>query len=164
MDRELLGKAVANMSNANELIYDYAMAAERVQQFAVLETQLRKLINIRPDFAQAYNALGYSFADRDVKLEEANKLIAKALELSPNDHYIMDSMGWVQYRLGNLDKAFEYLNKAYNLQNDPEIAAHLGEVLWKQGKQDEATKLWNDALKINPANDLLTKTIKKFKP
>lgn len=161
---ELLGKAVANMPNSNELIYDYAMAAERVQQFTVLETQLRKLIKIKPDFAQAYNALGYSFAERNVKLEEANKLIAKALELSPNDHYIMDSMGWVQYRLGNLDKAFEYLNKAYNLQNDAEIAAHLGEVLWKQGKQDEASKIWADTLKVSPDNDLLIKTVKRFKP
>jgi Flp pilus assembly protein TadD len=132
------------------------------KQFAVLETQLRKLIKIKPNFAQAYNALGYSFADRNVKLEEAKKLIAKALELSPNDHYIMDSMGWVQYRLGNLDKAFEYLNKAYNLQNDTEIAAHLGEVLWKQGKQDEARKIWAEALKASPENDLLLKTIKKF--
>jgi len=161
---ELLGKAVANMPNSNELIYDYAMAAERVQQFTVLETQLRKLIKIKPDFAQAYNALGYSFAERNIKLEEANKLIAKALELSPNDHYIMDSMGWVQYRLGNLDKAFEYLNKAYNLQNDAEIAAHLGEVLWKQGKQDEASKIWADTLKVSPDNDLLIKTVKRFKP
>ena len=161
---ELLGKAVANMPNSNELIYDYAMAAERVQQFTVLETQLRKLIKIKPDFAQAYNALGYSFTERNIKLEEANKLIAKALELSPNDHYIMDSMGWVQYRLGNLDKAFECLNKAYNLQNDAEIAAHLGEVLWKQGKEDEASKIWADTLKVSPDNDLLLKTIKKFKP
>ena len=161
---ELLGKAVANMPNSNELIYDYAMAAERVQQFTVLETQLRKLIKIKPDFAQAYNALGYSFAERNIKLEEANKLIAKALELSPNNHYIMDSMGWVQYRLGNLDKAFECLNKAYNLQNDAEIAAHLGEVLWKQGKQDEASKIWADTLKVSPDNDLLLKTIKRFKP
>ena len=161
---ELLGKAVANMPNANELIYDYAMAAERVQQYTVLETQLRKLIKIKPDFAQAYNALGYSFADRSVKLEEANKLIAKALELSPNDHYIMDSMGWVQYRLGNLDKAFEFLNKAYNLQNDSEIAAHLGEVLWKQGKPEEASKIWAEALKASPDSDALLKTIKKFKP
>ncbi len=160
---ELLGKAVANMPNSNELIYDYAMAAERVKQFAVLETQLRKLIKAKPEFAQAYNALGYSFADRNVKLEEASKLIAKALELSPNDHFIMDSMGWVQYRLGNLDLAYEYLNRAFSLQNDTEIAAHLGEVLWKQGNQDEAKKIWEDALKVAPENDVLIKTMKKFK-
>jgi tetratricopeptide (TPR) repeat protein len=160
---DLLGKAVANMPNANELIYDYAMAAERVQQFTVLETQLRKLIKFKPEFAQAYNALGYSFADRNIKLEEANRLITRALELSPNDHYIMDSMGWVQYRLGNVNKAFEYLNKAYTLQNDPEIAAHLGEVLWTQGKQDEANKLWAESLKANPESAVLLKTIKKFK-
>jgi tetratricopeptide (TPR) repeat protein len=160
---ELLGKAVANMPNTNELIYEYAMAAERVQQYSVLETQLRLLIKIKPNFAQAYNALGYSFADRNVKLEEANKLIAKALELSPGDHYIMDSMGWVQYRLGNLDKAYEFLNKAYNLQNDSEIAAHLGEVLWKQGKHDEANKIWDEGLKASPQNEVILKTIKKFK-
>jgi tetratricopeptide (TPR) repeat protein len=161
---ELLGKAVANIPNSNELIYEYAMSAERVQQYTVLETQLRLLIKIKPTFAQAYNALGYSFADRNVKLEEANKLIAKALELSPGDHYILDSMGWVQYRLGNLDKAYEFLNKAYTLQNDSEIAAHLGEVLWKQGKLDEANKLWDEALKASPQNETILKTIKKFKP
>jgi len=161
---ELLGKAVANMPNTSELIYEYAMSAERVQQYTVLETQLRLLIKIKPTFAQAYNALGYSFADRNVKLEEANRLIAKALELSPGDHYIMDSMGWVQYRLGNLDKAYEYLNKAYNLQNDSEIAAHLGEVLWKQGKHDEASKIWDEGLKANSQNETILKTIKKLKP
>jgi len=161
---ELLGKAVSNMPNTSELIYEYAMSAERVQQYTVLETQLRLLIKIKPTFAQAYNALGYSFADRNVKLEEANRLIAKALELSPGDHYIMDSMGWVQYRLGNLDKAYEYLNKAYNLQNDSEIAAHLGEVLWKQGKHDEASIIWDEGLKANPQNETILKTIKKFKP
>ena len=160
---ELLSKAVANMPDSSELIYDLAMSAERVNQFTVLETQLRTLIKIKPSFAQAYNALGYSFADRNIKLEEANKLISKALELSPGDHYILDSMGWVQYKLGNLEKAFEYLNKAYNLQNDSEIAAHLGEVLWKQGKQNEASKLWEDALKTSPENGVLVKTIKKFK-
>ena len=160
---ELLSKAVANMPDSSELIYDLAMSAERVNQFTVLETQLRTLIKIKPSFAQAYNALGYSFADRNIKLEEANKLISKALELSPGDHYILDSMGWVQYKLGNLEKAFEYLSKAYNLQNDSEIAAHLGEVLWKQGKQNEASKLWEDALKTSPENEVLVKTIKKFK-
>ena len=161
---ELLGKAVANMPNTSELIYEYAMSAERVQQYTVLETQLRLLIKIKPTFAQAYNALGYSFADRNVKLEEANRLIAKALELRPGDHYIIDSMGWVQYRLGNLDKAYEYLNKAYNLQNDSEIAAHLGEVLWKQGKHDEASKIWDEGLKANSQNETILKTIKKLKP
>ena len=161
---ELLGKAVANIPNSNELIYEYAMAAERVQQYTVLETQLRLLIKIKPTFAQAYNALGYSFADRNVKLEEANRLIAKALELSPSDHYILDSMGWVQYRLGNLDKAYEFLNKAYLLKNDSEIAAHLGEVLWKQGKPDEANKIWDQALKASPQNETILTTVKKFKP
>jgi len=144
---DLLAKAVSNMPDAGDLIYDYAMAAERLQKFSILETQLRKLIKMKPMFAQAYNALGYSFADRNVKLDEANKLISKALELSPNDHFIMDSMGWVLYRQGKLDKAYEYLSAAYAVQNDAEIAAHLGEVLWQQGKQDEATQIWETALK-----------------
>ena len=161
---DLLAKAVSNMPDASDLIYDYAMAAERLQKFSILETQLRKLIKMKPMFAQAYNALGYSFADRNVKLDEANKLISKALELSPNDHFIMDSMGWVLYRQGKLDKAYEYLSAAYAVQNDAEIAAHLGEVLWQQGKQDEATKIWETALKNSPDNEVLLKTVKKFKP
>jgi tetratricopeptide (TPR) repeat protein len=161
---DLLAKAVSNMPDAGDLIYDYAMAAERLQKFSILETQLRKLIKMKPMFAQAYNALGYSFADRNVKLDEANKLISKALELSPNDHFIMDSMGWVLYRQGKLDKAYEYLSAAYAVQNDAEIAAHLGEVLWQQGKQDEATQIWETALKNSPDNEVLLKTVKKFKP
>ena len=160
---DLLSKAVANMPDSPDLIYDHAMAAERVKQFGVLETQLRKLIKIKPQFAQAYNALGYSFADRNIKLDEANKLITKALALSPNDHYIMDSMGWVLYRQGKLDKAYEYLSAAYAAQNDAEIAAHLGEVLWQQGKHEEAIELWDSALKSVPDNEVLSTTIKKFK-
>ena len=160
---DLLAKAVANMPDMTDLIYDHAMAAERVKKYTVMETQLRKLIKMKPQFAQAYNALGYSFADRDTKLDEANKLISKALALSPNDHYIMDSMGWVLYRQGKLDKAYEYLKTAYAAQADTEIASHLGEVLWKMNRQDEASQVWEDALKNNPDNEVLLNTIKKFK-
>jgi tetratricopeptide (TPR) repeat protein len=160
---DLLAKAVNNMPDMPDLIYDYAMAAERQQKFAIMETQLRKLIQMRPQFAQAYNALGYSFADRNTKLDEANKLITKALELSPNDHFIMDSMGWVLYRQGKLDKAYEYLNTAYTSQKDPEIAAHLGEVLWKLERRDEALQIWEEALSAYPENEVLVNAIKKFK-
>ena len=128
-----------------------------------METQLRKLIKMKPQFAQAYNALGYSFADRNTKLDEANTLISKALTLSPNDHFIMDSMAWVLYRQGKLDKAYEYLKAAYAVQADAEIAAHLGEVLWKLNRQDEANQIWDDALKNNPDNEVLLSTIKKLK-
>jgi tetratricopeptide (TPR) repeat protein len=160
---DLLAKAVANMPDMPDLIYDYAMAAERQQKFSIMETQLRKLIKMRPQFAQAYNALGYSFADRNTKLDEANKLISKALELSPNDHYIMDSMGWVLYRQGKLDQAYNYLNKAHTAQSDPEIAAHLGEVLWKMNRREEASQIWEEAFTKNPDNEVLMNTIKKFK-
>ena len=160
---DLLAKAVANMPDMADLIYDHAMAAERVKKYAVMETQLRKLIKMKPQFAQAYNALGYSFADRNTKLDEANTLISKALALSPNDHFIMDSMGWLLYRQGKLDKAYEYLQAAYAAQADAEIASHLGEVLWKMNRQDEANQIWEDALKNNPDNEVLLSTIKKFK-
>jgi tetratricopeptide (TPR) repeat protein len=161
---ELLGKATANLPSNAALSYDYAMAAERVNQAEASEKELRKLIQMKPDFAQAYNALGYSLADRNLKLEEAKQLIQKALSLSPNDHYILDSMGWVEYRLGQFDKAIEYLRQAYSMQSDPEIAAHLGEVLWQQGKKEEAAKMWEDALRQHPDSQPLLDTIKKFKP
>ena len=160
---DLLAKAVSSLPSTPELIYDYAMAAERVQQLDVMEAELRKLIQIKPDFAQAYNALGYTLADRNLKLDEARKLIEKALSLSPNDHFILDSMGWLQYRLGKLDKAVDFLRRAYTAQTDPEIAAHLGEVLWQQGKHDEAEQLFATALREYPENEVLINTSKKFK-
>lgn len=159
---DLIETAVKNLPNSPELIYDYAMAAERLGKLDVMETELRKVIRMKPDFAAAYNALGYSFADRSIHLDEAKTLIETALKLQPNDHYMLDSLGWVHYRLGNLDLAVENLRKAYDMQADPEIAAHLGEVLWKQGQQEEAKKIWGLALKEHPANDLLVATAKKF--
>jgi tetratricopeptide (TPR) repeat protein len=160
---DLIAKAVGNWPNSTELIYDYAMAAERIGKLDVMETQLRKAIQLKPDFAAAYNALGYSFADRNIKLNEAKSLIETALKLQPGDHYMLDSLGWVHYRLGNLALAAEHLRKAYEIQADPEIAAHLGEVLWKQGLQEEAKKIWAGALKNYPENDVLVATTKKFK-
>ncbi|HEU4708018.1 MAG TPA: tetratricopeptide repeat protein [Methylophilaceae bacterium] len=159
---DMLGKAVAEYPNTPEIIYDYAMTAERLQHLDVMETELRKLIQMRPDFAQAYNALGYTLADRNINLDEAEKLISKALALRPNDHYILDSMGWVQYRRGELDKAADYLRRAYTTETDPEIAAHLGEVLWQQGKYDEATQTLDQALREHPESEVLINAAKKF--
>lgn len=160
---DLLDKAIKNLPNTPELVYDYALAAERILKFDVMETELRKIIVAKPDFAAAYNALGYSFADRNIKLNEAMTLIEKALTLSPNDHYILDSLGWAHYRKGNLDKAIKYLQQAYDVSKDPEIAAHLGEVLWQKGKYDEAKKIWSDALSTYPTNAVLLATANKFK-
>lgn len=158
----LLDQAVNSLPNSPEIIYDYAMLAEKLQHFDVMEQQLRKLIQLKPDHAQAYNALGYSLADRNERLPEALGLIEKALELSPDDYFILDSMGWVQYRLGKLDQALDYLRRAYAEKPDPEIAAHLGEVLWHKGQRDEARKTWQDALGAYPDNEVLRNTTKKF--
>lgn len=161
---DLLDQAIHNLPNSPEIVYDYAMAAERMGKLDLMETELYRLIKIKPDFAAAYNALGYSFADRNIKLTEAKNLIETALRLAPNDHYIMDSMGWVYYRLGDLANALIYLRKAYEIQADPEIAAHLGEVLWKQGQQEEAKRVWSEALIAFPDNDTLIATTGKFTP
>ncbi len=158
----ILQETVSNLPNTPDLIYDFAMAAERMQKLDVMERELRKLIQLKPDYAAAYNALGYSFADRNINLPEAYSLIEKALLLRPKDHYIMDSMGWVYYRMGKLDKALDYLQKAYSTQTDPEIAAHLGEVLWHQGQRDEAIKTWEEALQSHPDNEVLLNTSKRF--
>jgi len=158
----ILEHAIATLPNSPDLIYDFAMAAERLHRLDVMEKQLRTLIIIKPDFAQAYNALGYNLADRNERLTEAVKLIEKAHDLSPDDFYILDSMGWVQYRLGKLDQAADYLRRAYTAQTDPEIAAHLGEVLWQQGKHDEAQETWGAALREFPDNEVLVNTAKKF--
>ena len=160
---DMLDKAATTWPASAEITYDHAMAAERVGKYDIMETQLRKLIKGKPEFAASYNALGYSFADRNIKLPEAQSLLETAVKLAPEDHYMLDSLGWVHYRLGNLDKAAEFLKKAYAVQADPEIAAHLGEVLWKQGKLEEAKKLWASALKDFPENDVLLATAKKFK-
>jgi tetratricopeptide (TPR) repeat protein len=160
---EVLGKALKEEPEQPELLYDYALTAEKLERFDVLESNLRKLIQVRPDHAHAYNALGYSFADRNTRLPEARKLVEKALELAPEDYFIVDSLGWVQYREGNLKAAVETLRRAYAGRPDAEIGAHLGEVLWVSGRRDEADKIWQESLKSAPENETLQKTIKRFK-
>jgi tetratricopeptide (TPR) repeat protein len=138
------------------------MAAEKVDRLDVLEANLRKLIELRPDHAHAYNALGYTLADRTDRLQEAHELIDRALKLTPDDPFIQDSMGWVLYRLGRMQEAREYLEKAYKRRPDPEIAAHFGEVLWVQGHREEAQRVWRSTLEHNPGNEALQAVIKKF--
>jgi Flp pilus assembly protein TadD len=159
----LLEKAVQKYPDSPELLYDYALNAERVGNFKAMEETLNKVIKMKPDFAAAYNALGYSYADRNVNLVEAKNLIETATKLSPEDHYIMDSLGWVYYRLGDIGHATEQLRRAYAIQQDPEIAAHLAEVLWKQGQQEEASKILDQALSANPDNEVLASTAQKLK-
>jgi tetratricopeptide (TPR) repeat protein len=160
---ELLGKALQTQPNQPELLYDYALTAERLERFDVLEENLRKLIQIQPDHAHAHNALGYSFADRNVHLGEARKLIERALELSPEDAFIIDSLGWVLYRQGDLKGAEAQLRRAYLGRPDGEIGAHLGEVLWAMGRRDDAVRVWDEALKNHPDNETLQKTVKRLR-
>ena len=159
-----LGEALQKMPDQPDLLYDYAMAAEKVDRIDVLEANLRRLLQLRPDHAHAYNALGYTLADRNERLSEARELIEQALTLSPEDAFIIDSMGWVLFRMGRTQEALDYLQRAYNLRPDAEIAAHLGEVLWSVGKQDEARKLWSRALEQDGKNEALQNTIKRLSP
>lgn len=161
---DFVGQALEKLPDNTDLLYDYAMLAEKLDRIDILESSLRKVISISPDNAHAYNALGYSLADRSLRLKEAQELVEKALALSPDDAFIIDSMGWVHYRLGDSEKALEYLRKAYAGRQDPEIAAHLGEVLWTTGHHAEAEKVWDEALAKTPKNDTLIETIKRFKP
>ena len=139
-----------------------SMLAEKNQQFDLMESTLRKVIRLAPDSQHAYNALGYSLADRNLRLQEAHDLIQKALSLAPEDPFIMDSMGWVQFRLGRLKEAEALLRRAYEIRPDVEIAAHLGEVLWVKGQRADAEKLWRDARKKDPQNDTLKNTLARL--
>jgi len=160
---DLVGQALDRVPNNPDLLYDYAMLAEKIERVDVLESSLRKLIEIRPEHAHAYNALGYSLADRNQRLPEARELIEKALKLAPDDSFIIDSMGWVLYRQGKLKDSLGYLRRAYAGRPDPEIAAHLGEVLWALGERSEAERVWGDAARDSPDNETLANTIKRLK-
>lgn len=145
-----------------DVLYDFALAAEKVGKVDVMETTLREVIAQAPENHHAYNALGYSLAERNVRLDEARQLIDKALKMAPDDPFIMDSMGWVEYRLGNLRQAEEMLRRAYALRTDPEIGVHLAEVLWKTGKREDAQKLLREARAKDPKNDTLRSTLARL--
>jgi len=161
---KVLSEALEAQPDQPDLLYDHALTAEKLERHDILESNLTRLIKIRPDHAHAYNALGYSFADRNVRLDEAKKLIEKAMLLAPEDLFIVDSMGWIYYRIGDYPRAIEYLRRAWNGRPDGEIGAHLGEVLWVTGERAEAERIWQEAMKNSPENEALQKTIKRFKP
>jgi tetratricopeptide (TPR) repeat protein len=142
-----------------ELLYDHALAAEKVGRWSVMEASLRRLISLMPNHHNAYNALGYSLAERNIRLPEALSLIETALKLSVNDPFILDSLGWVQFKMGNLNEAEQSLRRAYDLRPDAEIGVHLGEVLWHQGRKDEAQKIWREARNKAPKNSALKSTL-----
>jgi len=160
----LLDDALREQPMHPDLLYESALLAEKLDRLAVMEGRLRKLIELQPDSAQAYNALGYSYAERNLRLPEARQLVEKALQLAPNDPFILDSMGWVLYRQGDSAGALPYLQRAYAQRADPEIAAHLGEVLWMLGRKDEARSVLREAEKKDPAHEVLVEAVKKFSP
>lgn len=158
----LLERVIAQQPDQAEVLYDAALLAEKLGHMNVVESNLRRVIELRPDNAHAYNALGYSMADRGIRLDEARQLIAKAAELAPEDPFIMDSMGWVLFRQGDLQGALAFLEKAYAIKKDAEIAAHLGEVLWALDRRDDAKQTWADAAKRYPDNSALKAVREKF--
>ncbi len=158
----VLDRGLAQFPDSPNLLYDQAMAAEKIGKIRETEKSLNKLIRIQPDFAQAYNALGYTLVEHTTRYKEALPLLQKALNLSPQDPYTLDSMGWLQFKMGNVPSSIDYLKRAYAGRRDPEIAAHLAEVLWVQGKHEDAKKLLQSSLKENPGNEVLIKSLKKF--
>ena len=158
----VLQNALVRFPDNPELLYDYALLAERLDKLDLMEASLRRVMQIAPDNQHAYNALGYSLAERNIRLPEALSLIERALQMAPGDPFIMDSMGWVQFRMGNLPAAEDALRRAYAVRPDPEIAVHLGEVLWQKGDKDEAQKLWREAQGKDPKNDALKSTLARL--
>lgn len=146
-----------------DLLYDLALALEKQGRHVQSERLLRKLIASQPDFYQAYNALGYSLADRRQKLPEARALIRKAVGFAPNDPFIQDSLGWVEFRMGHLNEAARILGAAFIAKPDVEIAAHLGEVLWVKGERERAQEIWREGMRLNPDNETLLSTLKRLK-
>jgi len=146
----------------SDLLYARAMLAEKMGKPELLERDLRSILAREPDNAEALNALGYTLADRRQRLDEAYKLITRALELKPDDRFIVDSMGWILYRMGRNQEALKYLRRALELNDDPEISAHLGEVLWVTGDHQQARKVWETALKRTPDHKALREVIKRF--
>ncbi len=161
---EVYSRALEEQGYNSEILYSRAMLAEKMDRLETLERDLRRIIEREPDNAQALNALGYTLADRTNRYQEAYDLIKRAMEISPGDYYILDSMGWVLYRQGKLDQAVKYLRRAMAIRQDPEIAAHLGEVLWVKGDKEGARKVWETALQETPKDRKLLDVIERFNP
>jgi tetratricopeptide (TPR) repeat protein len=160
---DLLAQALVKTPDEPELLYDQAMMAEKLGDLDGMERLLRKVIQVKPDQHHAYNALGYSFADRNVRLPEARQLIQKALEYAPSDPFIRDSLGWVEFRMGNNTEAVRIFEAAYKAKPDAEIAAHFGEVLWATGQRDRAMVIWKEGRLLNPENETLLETLKRLR-
>jgi len=161
---EVLVRGLADNPDTPDLIYDLAMVAEKLDKIDESESKLKRLVELKPDDAQALNALGYTLVDRSKRLDEGYALIERALKIAPDDAFILDSMGWALFRMGRLDDSIAFLQRALAGRADPEIAAHLGEVLWAKGEQGRARDVWRAQLKTTPDNPVLLETVKRFSP
>jgi tetratricopeptide (TPR) repeat protein len=158
----ILTAALERQADSVDLLYDVAMVAEKLDRIDEVEARLKRLIELKPDNAQALNALGYTLVDRTPRTAEGLKLIERALQIAPDDPFILDSMGWANYRMGRLDDSEKFLRRAFGDQADPEIAAHLGEVLWAKGERERANELWQSQLKSSPDNPVLIETMRRL--
>lgn len=162
----LLEQALAESPDDHELLTEFSLVMEKLKKYEEMETVLRRLMTMRPQDPHAYNALGYSLADRNVRLEEARQLILKAVELAPQDPFIQDSLGWVEFRMGRIAEATRILQAAYQARPDAEIAAHLGEVLWLQDRKQDAARIWREGMLLKADHEVLIETMQRlgFKP
>lgn len=161
---QVLENALRTHPDNTELLYEASMSAEKLGKLDLMENYLNKVLKQNPEHAHALNALGYSLADRNIRLDEAARLIEKASALAPKDPFIMDSLGWVQFRQGKLTEALSTLEEAFRLRPDPEIAAHIGEVLWQLNRRDDARKIWGEAASKHPDNETLQAVIRRLTP
>lgn len=160
---DLLAQANQKFPEDADLLYEQALLAEKLGRFDDMERLLRQVMRLKPEQQHAYNALGYSLADRNVRLAEARELIQRALALTPGDPFITDSLAWVEFRLGRREESVRLLQDAYRQRPDVEIAAHLGEVLWSLGRQDEARRVWREALARDKTNEVLGETLRRLR-
>ncbi len=158
----MLSQALKQYPDDLNLLYTRSMLAEKRNDLKQMESDLRAILKREPDNAMALNALGYTLSDRTTRYAEAKELIERAHQLNPEDPAVLDSLGWVNYRLGNLDEAERLLRQALERFPDHEVAAHLGEVLWAKGEQREARKVWGKALEQQPDSPVLRSTIKRL--
>ncbi len=160
---EVLAEASRRFADDVELVYEQAMIEDKLERWDDMERLLRRVIALKPEHPHAHNALGYSLADRGVRLTEARELVLRALQFAPGDPFITDSLGWVEFRLGNREEALRLLRQAHAARPDTEIGAHLGEVLWATGRRDEARAVWQDARGRDAANEVLRETLARLK-
>lgn len=159
---EVFDNGLEELPDNTDLLYARAMVAEKLDQLDLMEADLKRIIEREPDNVDALNALGYTLADRTRRYDEAAGFIQRALDLRPDSHYVLDSMGWLQYRLGNYEEAAKYLRRALEVNPDSEIAAHLTEVLWVMGDKQAARTVWKQALDAAPGNKFLLEVMDKL--